>query len=1410
MALKDIDFNAIRPVNRSKDNGFEEFICQLAKSKNIPNGKYTRNGTPDGGVECYWALPDGTKWAWQAKYFQTSLGASQFQQIEKSIKTALTNDSNIVKYFIAIPIDPPSSIVEGRSNMKIKWDNHISKWKELYPKVDIIPWWKSDIITILQDPKKSSFVKFWFDKTFLDDSWFDKQNEIAICDLGPRYTPEINVDIDSSMIFDGIEKNQKIINLYGEKLDSFSSEFQNLLRCNFPIGISLNEIKLSFDKLIQNYSDIVKSVANKSLLVDFENIRNIVGKFKEEIYKLYSVLEECKSILEDKTTKNFNDFRDCFNRTNNKLDGIESFINSYCVKLYQDPFLLLIGDAGIGKSHQIAHYVEDRNKRGLKSVLLLGQKFIDARDPKIQILEQLDLNCTFEEFLEALSCRAEIDKNRIIIFLDAINEGRGHELWRDNLNGLVSQIKQYKNLGFVLSLRSTYLSLFDDLIKEFNKYQLNGFCEKYNDAINVFFKYYKIRMPIIPLLNPEFFNPLFLKLFCEGLNKHNIHSFSEKICDIDYVFKFYIDAINKSVFKQDSDLNILKIIIEKLIEQQIQTGKSYFEYNTIAKICIKSCQDYGIKNPLRELISEGLLFEDCYGSSKYVRFSYERLNDFLLAEYIITKNKHLDMKYVLRVLRHPMSYQGFFDALAILLPIHRKKEIFEYLKSPKLEEVVVYSFIKSLSWRKTDNFNSKHSDFINNVAIKYKNLLFDALIVCASNPNNYFNANKTHNYLMQYSLAERDSTWTLFLHNCKYDEGSPINRLIDWVFYEDEKSNIPDDVIELTSTILGWFLVSQNRTLRDRTTKALVYLLKDKPNIMIKILRKFENVNDSYVAERLYAVAYGVVLRTNNLSFLHELCIYVYNVIFNQDEIYPNILLRDYARGIIEYAISNEIHLDIDKSKIIPPYRSKFPKIPTDEEINEYKVTPTKRIDHHLWGIQKIFDSMLVERDRDGNVNWYGDFGRYIFQHGITSFKHDYENRYDFISDMHNIAIKRIFDLGYNGYLHGEFDNRIATGYYRGAPNVERVGKKYQWIAYHELLAYLSDKYEIAEDSWSNKSSGYLFSGPWEMHARDIDPSYIGNFCEDNIISETQYNLWGENNAEWIKAEEDFPDPKNIISGNSNDWLLLRGFLSWNKPKKIGIKESEFSFASLFYLSNGYFVNNRDADRIKLWLESKDFSGRRWLPEVDDINQMFIGEYAWRFDKINKKEYNVEKCRFVDQVETDEYEDIVSVNFDEIIRMMYGEAFVDKPVKEKGKLQRQRKICEKVIGQAFYTTMGNYYSSSDRDFSLNKDSIHVPQPCRMLFDYFKLHRKKYENTLYDKKNELVCFSHKYNLYFKRDKLIEFLQHNDMGIIWAVLAEKTIAFQGKSKPNINTLSGVYSLSSKNEVVGTYKHTLNPIL
>lgn len=1417
MALENIDFNSIRPINGSKDKGFEEFVCQLAKRENIQNAvRFTRNGTPDGGIECFWELSNGKKWAWQAKFFQNSLGNSQFQQIENSLKTALTNDSNIEKYFIAIPIDPPASNIKDKINMRTKWNVHIKKWKEIYQNTDIVSWWYSDLITLLQKPENSTFLKFWFDKMFFDDLWFYNQNKSAICDLGPRYTPEINVEINSSMIFDGIEASNEISKLYCERLGLLFQRLQTLLRYNtIIIPVSLKIIKLCIEKLVQTYSNIDETATGS--IIDFELVRVEIKKLNESLNNLYSINEESfkgikkKCALKNSSLDEFDRFRSDLRRAENELYNLKEFTNSCSVRLYEAPFLLLTGDAGSGKSHQIAHYVDSRNKRGLKSVLLLGQKFTDLRDPKAQIIEQLDLDCKYEEFLEALNYKAGIEHNRIIIFIDAINEGAGYELWKSHLKGLIAQIKQYKYLGLVLSLRSTYLELFNDLLKEFSEFKLNGFYGIGYDAIRIFFAYYKIKVPTVPLLNPEFLNPLFLKLFCEGLYKNGIDSFDGNDLSIDHVFSFYVEAINKRVFKSNSSLDILKEIINALIDKQIEYGiNTGFKYFTLAEICYNICHKYGITdNPWRELISEGLFFEDCYGENRYVRFTYERLNDFLLAQRVATSKNLPKIKLLLGAFRHPENYQGIYNALAILLPIHQKKEIFEYISSLKLEHVIVNSFVDSLYWRNTKNFDKKDSDFINGTVLKYEDIFFNALITCATNPNSYFNANKTHKYLMKQSLSDRDSIWTIFLHRTYVYDVNSIKCLLEWASYQGDKSFIDDNVIELSCIILGWFLVSQNRELRDRTTKALVVLLKDRPNITIKILKKFESVNDPYILERLYAIAYGVSLRANDLSFLPELSIYVYKTIFDKEKVYPHILLRDYARGIIEYAITNKIHLDIDKSKITPPYKSDFPRIPTDSEIKKYDIDYTDiKGNDTLWSVKAILNSMIVEYPRGGGRCLYGDFGRYVFQSAISNFKHGYQSKWDFISDMHNIAVKRIFDLGYDAKKHGNFD-RFHSSEDRDVPKVERIGKKYQWIALHEILAYLSDKYKITANFWNKKDLGYFFSGPWEVYARDIDPSYIGKLHTDNIVSEFQYNAWNKDFTSWLRNEDDFPDPISIISGVGNEWLLLNGHLHWEEPKNIFMAKYDHSVESLFYHFNGYFIGNECENKIKGWLESKDFGGR-WLPEASGLSEIFIGEYAWRFDRINDS-YDFSKCTFSERIETGEYEEDNILNIDEAIKRIYGKGLKGKILKNKlkeHKIVKYSKTREIEIGNAFFTNAGDYSCSMSQDFSRNDNSINIPKPCKMLFDYFKLRHKEYENLLYDEKDELVCFSNKHSMYFKKNKLIEFLQKKNMCIIWTLLAEKLIMPEERVVPNTNTLSGVYSLSSNHDVIGKSKHSLGP--
>ena len=74
--------------------------------------------------------------------------------------------------------------------------------------------------------------------------------------------------------------------------------------------------------------------------------------------------------------------------------------------------------------------------------------------------------------------------------------------------------------------------------------------------------------------------------------------------------------------------------------------------------------------------------------------------------------------------------------------------------------------------------------------------------------------------------------------------------------------------------------------------------------LIIPLLKKFSTVNDPYIHERLFSVAFGCAVRSKSKEHLFSLCQYIYSSVFNvEGDVYPHILLRDYAREVIEYAI---------------------------------------------------------------------------------------------------------------------------------------------------------------------------------------------------------------------------------------------------------------------------------------------------------------------------------------------------------------------------------------------------------------------------------------------------------------------------------------------------------------------------
>jgi hypothetical protein len=118
-----INWNNIRPLGNSQNDGFEELVCQIARKESIENKKtFIRKGKPDGGVECFWILNNNDEFAWQAKFFTSSIAENQWAQIDKSVKKALDKHPKLKKYYIAIPNDPPDARIDEQSSMLDKWD----------------------------------------------------------------------------------------------------------------------------------------------------------------------------------------------------------------------------------------------------------------------------------------------------------------------------------------------------------------------------------------------------------------------------------------------------------------------------------------------------------------------------------------------------------------------------------------------------------------------------------------------------------------------------------------------------------------------------------------------------------------------------------------------------------------------------------------------------------------------------------------------------------------------------------------------------------------------------------------------------------------------------------------------------------------------------------------------------------------------------------------------------------------------------------------------------------------------------------------------------------------------------------------------------------------------------------------
>lgn len=160
---------------------------------------------------------------------------------------------------------------------------------------------------------------------------------------------------------------------------------------------------------------------------------------------------------------------------------------------------------------------------------------------------------------------------------------------------------------------------------------------------------------------------------------------------------------------------------------------------------------------------------------------------------------------------------------------------------------------------------------------------------------------------------------------------------------------------------LTWCLSTSNRAVRDRATKALVNLLSSNLIDGAELIRKFADVNDAYIAERLLAACYGAAMQGRDRDGCKALASATWANHFAEGRQPPlNLLARDFALGILLYAkhvgqLPSEIDLNACEAKLT----SAWPlEVITSDDLERY----------HGKGYE---DSIC------SSTNQHGDFGNY-------------------------------------------------------------------------------------------------------------------------------------------------------------------------------------------------------------------------------------------------------------------------------------------------------------------------------------------------------------------------------------------------------------------------------------------------
>ena len=1221
-----------------------------------------KTGNPDGGLEWYFTFRNGSQWGWQVKYsfdidnLLTGMG--------KSLRTVVEKRPNCRRLTFCIPFDLPDAVDEGkRKSARQKFEDRKQSWRKRITGADRVRvelWSGGDLLERLaQHPGQRGITRFFWNTEVFSPEWCAHRMSIAHELAGRRYTPELHIDLPVSFALEGLAMSGAYWRRLRDVRESALRAAERIQVSHYTgLGVTnqLRQLKKKLDEWRRATPE-----------------RTTLPKRLEQA-ALIGLTQGCMDFIRDADpprppqgqrtrTQQQRVTEERILSLSHHLRNLEYGLREFRGLLLSDASeaaakgaLLLQGSSGQGKTHLFCDVGDRAVKAGQPAVVILGGN-LSGRNVWSEIAEQLGLaDIGSEELISAMQAAAEASNAPFLLLMDALNEAADPAAWKEELPRLLAEVAQNPWISVAVSVRSTFLDMVlpEGGLNNVTEVVHPGFDGRELEATERFFDAFGLEQPRIPLLTPEFTNPLFLMLYCESLHGMGLSAPPLGEAHLSQTFERYLQWKEQRIaqhLKMDPALRPVQAAINEFSKALVEANSENLPYESASDL-IDAFGHGRYEWPdtlFGQLLSEGVLSKDLARNSEakerrqVVRFTYQQFADYQVVSILLdpfgsdadslgqalSPGEPLHQTF----LAAPPSW---IEALAVLVPERFGVELLDTADwdlEPYARRVWISALMKSICVRRPSAVTERTSELLAD-ARKPDPYLEDPMLEIwlsvATQPQHLLNAYSLHETLKGMSMPDRDVAWSLPTYNT-LDDGGPLDRLIRWAS-RSRRPECPPEVVELAAVTLAWTFTSPNRVLRDHATKALSQLLSAHLSVLPSLISRFAGVNDPYVIERLAVACHGAALcgGTAEPQAVVHAAEELKRVVFSDDQP-PNLITRDAVRGIYEWCFHNGWVDEPTYLAVLPPYSSAPPKEPpTEDQIRGDYDIRSRDTKPMSWPYGQLL----------GSVFEMGDFGRYVIQsamHHFTPYPLDKAIPAEDPRTMFNATwaqrwiFQRVISLGWTPEHFANFDQRV--NYWLGSRTEhkpERFGKKYQWIAFHELIARIADNFHMMP-GYGGEPVPY--EGPWQLLSRDIDPTLPpplrtrdidGDVEVGKTFAQEDVQWWIPNGPRyrdddppagegWGTDSGDIPEFEPLVRRQDDDgtrWVVLHAWYNWTSGypwDRVGHSRRREIWSHVY----SWLVKPEQRDAVVRYIGHRSLMNN-WMPGgARNTDAAYLGELPW-------------------------------------------------------------------------------------------------------------------------------------------------------------------------------------------------------